>query len=243
MPSQVLVSAILPVHILAGALALLFGYIALAATKGATLHTRSGLLFVGAMVVMSLTGASIAVLHAKAVSIIAGLLTFYFVSTALLTVRRRTPDVARIDRLAMIFALGLAVLGYGTGLAMAGGGRPEAYAMFMFGTVGLVAARGDRRMLREGGVQGRRRLARHVWRMCFAMWVAAASFFWGPRGRVPEIINYPTLFPIAVLLPIAVMALWLWRLRARHSSSIPASNGVTHIRSLASLDRATRDAR
>ena len=33
---------LLPVHILGGALALVFGYVALYATKGATLHRKSG---------------------------------------------------------------------------------------------------------------------------------------------------------------------------------------------------------
>ena len=53
---------VLPLHILAGVFALLFGYIALYATKGATLHRKSGMVFVFAMVVMSLTGALIAAL-------------------------------------------------------------------------------------------------------------------------------------------------------------------------------------
>ena len=48
---------ILPAHILAGVLALVFGYVALYATKGATLHRKSGMLFVYAMVTMSLSGA------------------------------------------------------------------------------------------------------------------------------------------------------------------------------------------
>jgi hypothetical protein len=53
------------------------------------------------------------------------------------------------------------------------------------------------------------------------MWVAAASFFWGPQGRVPEIIRIPTLFPIPVLMPIVVMLYWLWRLRSRRSTRVP----------------------
>ena len=51
--------------------------------------------------------------------------------------------------------------------------------------------------------------------MCFAMWVAAASFFWGPPGRVPEVIRIPALLPIPVLVPIAVMLYWLWRFRVK----------------------------
>ena len=102
-----------------------------------------------------------------------------------------------------------------TGFELLGTGRPETAPMFIFGAVGLLAAAGDGRMMRAGGLQGTRRIARQLWRMCFAMWVAAASFFWGPPGRVPEIIYYPALLPIPVLLPIAVMVYWLWRLRVR----------------------------
>ena len=89
--------------------------------------------------------------------------------------------------------------------------------MFIFGAVGLVAAAGDMRMIRAGGTQGPRRIARHLWRMCFAMWVAAASFFFGPPGRVPEVIRIPALLPILVLVPIVAMLYWLWRLRVRRS--------------------------
>lgn len=70
---------LLPVHILAGALALVFGYLALYATKGATLHRKSGILFVYAMVTLSLRGALIDALKTSriTVNVIAGLLTFY----------------------------------------------------------------------------------------------------------------------------------------------------------------------
>lgn len=211
--TQETVPMILPFHILAGVLALVFGYVALFAAKGATLHRKSGLLFVFAMVTLSLTGALVAFLNTSSVSVVAGLLTFYFVTTALLTVRRRFEESHWIDTAAMLFALAVALLGFKTGFALSNSGRPEMIPMFIFGVVGLLAAAGDLRMMRAGGIQGPRRISRHLWRMCFAMWVAAASFFWGPRGRVPEMIYIPALLPIPVLLPIVVMLYWLWRIR------------------------------
>ena len=210
---------ILPVHIAAGALALVFGYTALIAAKGATLHRKSGMLFVIAMIAMSLSGALIAALNSSSVSVVAGLLTFYFVTTSLLTVRRRTENTQWIDMGAILIALTVGAVAFKTGLELAGSGRPETAPMFIFGIVAMLGAIGDIRMMRAGGIQGSRRLKRHLWRMCFAMWVAAASFFWGPRGRVPEIIYYPALLPIPVLTPVAVMIYWLWRLRRKHRSS------------------------
>ena len=173
-----IVPTILPVHILAGVLALLGGYVALSATKGATLHRRSGMLFVCAMVVMSLSGALMEALNAfkNAINVVAGLLTFYFVTTALLTVRRRTQSALWMDRAAVLFALIVGVVAFRAGFDLASRGRPEAAPAFIFGIVGMLAAAGDIRMMRAGGIQGSRRIARHLWRMCFAMWVAARRF-------------------------------------------------------------------
>jgi uncharacterized membrane protein len=217
MPTHGLVSTILAAHIVAGVLALGFGYVALYATKGATLHRRSGMLFVYAMVAMSLSGALMDAWKTWSitVNVVAGLMTFYFVTTGLLTVRPRLQQSRSIDTAAMLFAVAVAILGFRTGAGLSGSGRPEAAPMFIFGAMGLLAAIGDLRVIRAGGIQGPRRIARHLWRMCFAMWVAAASFFWGPPQRVPEAIRIPALQAVAVLLPIAVMLYWLWRVRSR----------------------------
>jgi hypothetical protein len=51
--------------------------------------------------------------------------------------------------------------------------------------------------------------------LSFALWVASASFFFGPPGRVPEAIRMPALLPIPVFVPVAVMLYWLWRIRSR----------------------------
>jgi hypothetical protein len=176
------------------------------------------MLFVYAMVTMSLSGALMDALKTRGISVnvVAGLVTFYFVTTALLTVRRRTQESLWFDRAAVLFVLTVSVLAFTSGLELMRRGRPEAAPSFIFGIVGMLAAAGDIRMMRAGGIQGARRIARHLWRMCFAMWVAAASFFWGPPRRVPEVIRIPALQAVAVLLPIAVMLYWLWRLRRRN---------------------------
>jgi uncharacterized membrane protein len=219
MHAQGIVPFIVPAHILAGMLALVFGYVALFATKGAALHRRAGMLFVYAMVAMSLSGALMDALNnwRITVNVVAGLLTFYFVTTALLTVRPRLQGSQRIDAIAMLFGLTVAILAFRSAFEMSRSGRPETAPAFIFGVVGLLAAVGDVRMMRAGSIQGVRRIARHLWRMCFAMWVAAASFFWGPPRRVPEVIRIPALQAVAVLIPVAAMLYWLWRVRVRQS--------------------------
>jgi len=223
---------LLPLHILGGLFALLFGYTALYATKGATLHRKSGMGFVMAMVVMSLTGAFIASLKPDRGSIIAGLLTFYFVITGLLTVMP-VPRQKLIETIAMMWGLVVGLSAIWAGWWLAQRGRPEAVPMFIFSAMAIGGAIGDWKMLRAGGIEGTPRIKRHLWRLCFAMWVAAASFFWGPPNRVPEIIRIPALLPIPVLTPIVVMLYWLWRMRGKK-----AVRGIVVTASpLVSLDR------
>ena len=230
MATHGLVTLILPVHITAGGLALVFGYPALFAAKGGRLHRTSGKGFVAAMAVMSLTGAFIAASEdLLSISAIAGAMTFYLVMTAWLTVRARGDGegARRLDAAGVVVAAIVSLLAFRSGFALLGTGRPETIPSFIFGGVAVLAAAGDLRVIRTGAPQGRGRLARHLCRMCFAMWVAAASFFWGPKGRVPEVIYYPALLPIPVLLPIAVMLYWLWRVRARRSFGRAASSPAT----------------
>jgi uncharacterized membrane protein len=69
-------------HILAGSLALVFGYVALYAVKGAVLHRKSGMLFVYAMLTMCVFGTLIAMVRgvAPAINIPAGVLSAYLVT-------------------------------------------------------------------------------------------------------------------------------------------------------------------
>ncbi len=209
-------------HVVAGGVALVAGYVALSATKGATLHRKSGLVFGYAMLIMALSGAMIAAIGRTEGSVIAGLLTSYFVLTGMVTVRRPAAWSVRVDVGLMMLALGVGTvslaLGFVTLTSPTGtmDGLPP-FPFFMFGVTGLLASVGDMRVLRSGGVHGTARLVRHLWRMCWALWIAAASFFLGQADEIPEMLRVPALLAIPVVIPILAMLYWLWRLRARRT--------------------------
>jgi len=216
----------LVVHILAGCLGLLSGYVALYVTKGATLHRKSGMLFVYAMLTMSTLGMVIATVRdvGPAINIPAGLLTFYLVTTGLITVRPPVANARRLNAGLMLVALGvfLADLTF-TFQAFANGGQRKGmppWPFIMFGVVGLLGSIGDFRMLRSGSLQGPRRLARHLWRMCFALFIAALSFFIGQAKVLPKAIRIPGLLALPVLLVLITMFYWLWRVRRRRTSRV-----------------------
>src|SRR5688500_1422108 len=100
----------LTIHITAGALALVTGFIALFASKGARLHRNSGLVFVGAMVVMGLSGATIAAQLGESGNVLGGMLAAYLVVTAVTTVRP-FPGSRWVDLAAMAVALAFGLVG------------------------------------------------------------------------------------------------------------------------------------
>jgi uncharacterized membrane protein len=206
---------LVPFHVTAGVIAIVAGFVALYAFKGGAVHRKSGTIFAYAMLVMSLSGAVMAVGRAgAAINIPAGLVTAYLVITSLATVRPRSSGSQRLDRAAMVAAF---AIGAGSLLIASGGARGGmAFPLLMFGVVALFAAEGDRRMIRAGGLKGASRLRRHLWRMCTALFIAAGSFFLGPVRRIPEPLRIPALrlIPLVVLV---TMAYWLWRYRRKRT--------------------------
>lgn len=152
-----------------------------------------------------------AALKPERVPVIAGLLTFDLVVAALLTVRRRSQGFDWIGAGAMILALivGLLSIAFAIqGLNSNDGLTPIA---FIFGMVALLAALGDARLLLTPNIQWAQRIARHLWRMCFALWIAAASFFLGQSDDFPEALRIMPLLGTPVLLVLLLMFYWLVR--------------------------------
>src|SRR5687767_5966345 len=89
-------TALLPIHIIGGSVAIISGYLALLVGKGSAVHRRVGLAFVVAMIVLATTATAIAVVRGRGAG---GTFVLYLVVTALTTVRplrngQRLLDVA-----------------------------------------------------------------------------------------------------------------------------------------------------
>ena len=215
----------LVIHIIAGSLGLLSGYIALSSAKGATLHRRSGMVFVFAMLPMCAAGLIMAVGRgvAPALNVPAALLTSYLVITGLTTVHPLAAGSRWLDLGALLVAaaVGLACLTFAAEAVANGGTRNgmPAFPFIMFGLVALLGAAGDVRMIRSGALKGASRLARHLWRMSFALFIAALSFFIGQARVIPKPIRIIPLLTIPVVVVLLTMLYWLWRVRIKRSLS------------------------
>ena len=210
----------LVIHIIAGSLGLLFGFIALYSAKGGRLHRRTGLWFVCVMVLLSLTGLTIAVVRdvAPKINVPISLLTAYLVVTSLTTVRPPFSGSRPLAVAGILVALGVAVADLKFGfdaITSTGPNKGMAVPFLIFGTVAVLGGVGDFRVLRSGPLRGAKRLARHLWRMCFALAIAALSFFIGQSQVFPEPMRIMPLLALPLLTVLVTMFYWLWRVRRR----------------------------
>jgi uncharacterized membrane protein len=198
-------------HIIGGLIGLTSGAVALSTRKGGRLHRKSGMIFVYAMSVLSASGAIMAARLPERISVIAGLLTLYLVITALRTVRHRAQGFDWLGAGAMVFALIVGFLSLAFAIQGLNGSNGLTPIGFIFGTVALLAAAEDARLLWTRNMEWTQRIARHLWRMCFALWIAAASFFLGQSDEFPEALRIMPLLCTPVLLVLLLMFYWLVR--------------------------------
>src|SRR5690348_1772985 len=194
MEATVSYSPMLLVHIWAGILALPSGAAAMIFRKGSRGHVIAGKIFVGSMMTMALVATYLAIVRHQSSNIGAGMLTFYLIGTAWLTARRGERDTRRFDWAVLLIPLVLGTLTWMNGIKVVRSGADSQDGvpvgmMFFMGSVMLLAAAGDVRMLVRGGVPGTKRIARHLWRMCFGLFIAAGSFFLGPSNRPLRLLS------------------------------------------------------
>jgi hypothetical protein len=212
-----IVIATLALHIGGGSIAILSGFGALVLEKGAHLHRLFGKIFVMAMVLMAALGTVLSIpLHQRG-NIAAGILAAYLVATAWMTVRRTEGTVGRFEKIAVLVPLGVGLLFLIWGVqATMNGGHLDGYRSplyYVFAFIGALFASLDLNMIRQGGISGVRRIARHLWRMCFALFFAAASFFLGQQKVMPAFMHGSPILLALGLAPLAIMIFWLVRVR------------------------------
>jgi hypothetical protein len=214
--------AVLWAHIGGGSAGIASGFVAVLARKGGWWHRKAGTVFFGSMLVMAGVGAVVAPFLNDPISSIAGMLTFYLVLTGWRTVRHQSAGVGAFEYAALAIVLGIGgvdaalylVAQRMPGHTIAGVPPP---AFFVIGLIVALAAAMDVRLIARGGIEGAQRIARHLWRMCTALTIAAGSAFLGQpkvQAVVPKMLHGFWLF-VPELAVLGLMAYWLVRLRLR----------------------------
>ena len=228
-------SPILLLHIIAGTLGMLSGFVAVFLRKGSRRHGLAGNVFVITMLCLSSTGVFLAIMKSQPGNILGGTLTFYLVATAWMTARRKdgAPGVFDWGALFVILAVAACQVTFGleAGLSQTGmkfGYPPWPY--FFMGSVATLAVTGDIRMLARGGISGAQRIARHLWRMCFALFIAAASIFLARPQVFPAVLEKTGVLTFLSLLPLLLMIFWMFRVLLaktyRKTTALPTTDAA-----------------
>jgi uncharacterized membrane protein len=204
-------------HISGGVLGLLSGTLAMIYRKGSRGHRLAGDVFVVAMLTMGACGSTLALMKHQTGNVFGGLITFYMITTAWLAGRRRN-GVSALDwaALAMALVLGGSMITLGVRVVNGIDAKQEGVPVamyFVMGSIPLLAGVGDARVLVRGGISGTARLARHLWRMLFGLFIASGSFFLGQQQVFPAAWRGSPVWFVPALLPLALLIFWLIRVR------------------------------
>jgi uncharacterized membrane protein len=205
------------IHVSGATVALLSGFMAMALRKGSGLHGAAGAVFVVSMCSSAAAGAWLAAfVHPNSGNVMGSTLTLYLVTTAAAAAKRREGKAGLFDVGALLWALAIAAAGATWGLEAANSptGVKDRYApgfYFVFGTIALLFAVSDVRMIVRGGVSGAKRIVRHLWRMSFALLFATLSFYPGQGRLFPTWLRETNLLYVPHVLLVGAMLLSLYR--------------------------------
>jgi uncharacterized membrane protein len=211
---------ILLLHIAGGTVGIISGAIALLSRKGGRLHRTSGTVFLVAMLIMAAIGAAASPFLPvpSMTNVAAGVLTLYLVATGWVAIKRTNGRIGRFEKGGLGVALGIVAAGL-IFIVMAMNsptgtiGKTPPQAFYVFAIVGAIAAAGDLKMIRRGGISGSARIARHLWRLSAALTIASGSFFLGQQRIMPAWMRgSPWLF-VPVIAPLLLMVFWLIHVR------------------------------
>jgi hypothetical protein len=211
-------SPLLDLHICAATITVPSGSAALVFRKGSRRHQAAGNVFFISMLIMSASGAYMGFMKQQALNVVVGVLTFYLVATAWAAVKRKEGETGLFELGAMLVALAVGAAGliFGSEASGSATGLKDGFpgvGYFVFGSVALFSAAGDVRMFLRGGASGRQRIARHLWRMCFALLIAALSLFLGKQQHFPDAIRKTHLLNVPIILIVVSMIFWLVRVQ------------------------------
>lgn len=228
-------ASVLTLHIGGGVVGLASGTVAAVAPKGGRVHRTAGNVFFVAMLTMAAM-ASVASPFMSSVpqqaNLVGGVFTFYLVATAWMTVRRPEGQLGRFEVWAMPAVPAAVALSVWFGWriahlpASALHGQAPPQATLFVGIVAAFAAGGDIHLVVRKGLTGAQRLARHLWRMCVALFFAAGSFFLGQQQLLPAFARGSPLLFLPALAPLALMVFWLVRVRMPAASTQAAPAGA-----------------
>jgi len=214
---------ILFLHIAGASLAMASGAVALLSRKGDRVHRVAGTVFFLSMLMATAIAAVVSpfLTDGQRPNSVAAVLALYLIVTGWATVKRKEGSIGRLEVGGFIVALSVVAAGFlfilqarNSPTGKIDGESAQLFYAFMF--FGGIAAASDLKVILRGGIAGAPRIARHLWRMCMALFIAAGSFFLGQQQVMPAYMRGSSLLFVPELAVIGLMFFWLIRVRFTH---------------------------
>ncbi|AAK22621.1 hypothetical protein [Caulobacter vibrioides] len=203
-------------HIAGGAIGMVTGVIALAARKGQRVHRAAGSVFFLAMFTAYAIGAGVApfLQTGQRPNFVAGVMALYLLISGTMAARLRDKKAGAPEVIGLIIALCITAagvtfmrMGAASPSGTVDGSPPQAFLLFTI--AGVFAAAGEAHALLRKQLSRTSRIARHLWRMCFSLFIASGSFFLGQQQVFPKALQDSALLYVAALAPLPILLFWL----------------------------------
>ena len=224
--TQLLMKSVYFIHVGGGFAGLVSGTVALLAAKGRPLHRMAGNVFFVSMLLMAAFAILLAVvIPHQLVNVFIGTFALYLVGTAWLTVRRSEGAIGVPEKIALLVSICLCAPFVILAFQLTAGlpplvtsaipfKGPVLIAVYSFTAVLLIAAIADAKVVIGGGISGAPRIARHLWRMCLGLTLAAGSGFTNGFARLlPGPYHVPPAFFLPQFVPLVFLIFWMIRIR------------------------------
>jgi uncharacterized membrane protein len=200
-------------HLITGTVTVAAGAIALTSQKGLLVHRLAGNLFLGCMTALSLSGIYLSFTRSIIFTAFLGIFAFYLVVTGWVAAKRKDETTGAFEKAALVAiivcALACAISGF---LSLAAPEDvPPAAAYYVLSVLAMLFGILDFNVVRKGGVSGKNRIARHLWRMCFSMFIAVTIFFIGNSNILPEFLRNPYVLNAPIVAVLLLTVFWLCR--------------------------------
>jgi len=189
-------------HAIGGFISLIAGTISVIARKGNTWHKKSGMVFYYGMLVAGISGivASLLPDHNNPFLFVVGLFSVYLVLSGYRALRFKKVKVMSELRYDKIISWSMAIIGVGIigyGLYLVINGIAMGWVLIIFGTIGLLNAINDLRIMQDPKLLRKKYLRLHISKITGG-YIAAFTAFFVTNQVLPALLSWllPTIFGV-----------------------------------------------
>lgn len=214
------ISLVGQIHFAIGSLSLLAGLTAFLLPKGRPAHVAAGRVFAICMLLLCASGLYMSVTREIVFTVFLSLFAAHAATTGWLAAVRSSGQLGIPERaLALLIAgVGLASLAVGMWVMNTASGELDGLppvGFFSLGGVAILIALIDLQALVRRTMSPNHRIARHVWRMGFSMFIATFIFFFGNNHVLPEVLRAEVVLITPVLGVVLATLIALVRVLVR----------------------------